>query len=68
MADKWVGVDGLRPEPVRKLRKDVEFNAGNGGGASHWKGVDGLIPEREKPGNAKEMGGSTLHNSKIRPA
>lgn len=66
---KAFGVNGLKPMPVRKPKKDVEFKAGNeGSGNSSWKGCDGLIPEKQMPGTAKKMGGGSEKNSKVRPA
>lgn len=66
---KAFGVNGLKPMPVRKAKKDVQFDAGNeGSGKSNWRGVDGLTPEKEMPGKAKKMGGGNEKNSKVRPA
>ena len=62
------GVDGLRPEPVRKIKSDVKFDGGNSGGSSKGKifGSDSIMPEKENGKRHLKLGGGKLNESKVR--
>lgn len=62
------GVDGLRPEPVRKIKSDVKFDAGTGGSSGKGKlfGADSAVPQKETGKRHLKLGGGKLNESKVR--
>jgi hypothetical protein len=64
---KVFGVNGLRPEAVKKLRTDVRPINDVAKSDGKWTGCDSMVPEKETGKRHLKMGGGKLNESKVRP-
>ena len=61
------GVNGLRPQAVRKAKSDVKpVNDVAQSGGVKWTGLDGIKREKETGKRHLKMGGGKLNESKVR--